>query len=442
MTAPQLLALPFRLGLDQRYGHCVKNLDLSKLSTLDAITVISAFGRLPNVRHVVAPEAPLVRNRLRAMLVHDIVIHSDHGLYIASADAAMDALWTFLSRVPSIEAREERVLLSTVKELADRENALVELRIELWDEFDKVDMLKVLIGFPKLRHLDVTTARDLAWDVPLSWTSREIAEPLATLRRVTRLERLILSASSEGFSALAAFVCAFQATLVDLEIEFASASHWGGDFDLEVGTRFAKLERIRLVGEEEACSGVLARVRSNEFPSLRHIEVEVRRDRASSFEKNWHMHWLVPVLETFDGRQPPLTVTTSCHSSRTRFQSRSCDRLPYGTWPVSEVPQGETLSPPTILQDPLGARSLVARPPRNDDNDDNDDDGEDGGDDDLPSNGVAEELRATAGEVLLPLLDGMRSMVEGAEVTGDFVQLTRIARALQGCEYLWLQQRM
>jgi hypothetical protein len=47
---------------------------------------------------------------------------------------------------------------------------------------------------------------------------------------------------------------------------------------------------------------------------------------------------------------------------------------------------------------------------------------------------------ADSGPALVPLLDRMRGMVHEALELGDWVQLTRIAQALQPCELLRIER--
>lgn len=407
LTASQVTSRQFRLGFGRKYGRYITELDLSGLCSkegMDATIAVDALPSLPNVKTVMTP---ILRN-VHQMVLRDAL--SDGAPYAQQCAVqvhfVMQALFELFASVPSLVVDASAVNDDFFAKLGKKSPQTRQLVLHTdynSDESSSSPLVRLALDAlqkcPRLTELKLA----MTGDFEDAEAFRDFALPSECC-----LQHLAVSVYGDLTAPVHALLGKLSPILRSCELDFQEfpEPHDGG---FPEGSQFPHLETlIATTTYLDDVEGFASSIAPAAFPALRRLELRTR-----SPARPLHGPTLTNLTAAFASRSvPPRIVTDIVFESVSRF--RHLDDVPFS---AMNRPGGNrrSLVPSYIAYNPYQYRQVA-----------------------LDSRHADFSLYKS--RAIDPLLDRMRDMADEALQMTDYVQLTRIAQALQPCELLRVER--
>jgi hypothetical protein len=402
-----LASRKFRLGFDRKFGRYITELDLSDLCTrrgMDATIVLAAVPMLPNVHTIVVPSLDDVVEMV-ADVESDSDDESNAGEDGPEVAFVTNSLLELLASVPS--------LVASLSDLSENEDFFRRLATKS-PQTKQLVLYDYELAFPdRLVGFALDALRSCPQLSDLKLVIMEEVDDCEALRQFVlppgcRLRHLSLTTYSGYTTGMCKLVGKLAPVLQSLDLDF-QAFRPSERTGLAKGVQFPHLETLLVTTGHPASLGKLtASLSPVQFPVLRHLELRARSPG----------NRLPPAIATnvtgaFAARDVPFTVVVDRVSTDVRRYRVDDSPLPATTRPDRDI---RPLVPENILRDPFSQDASGDLWPQHD------------------------HLAFYSRDVLEPLLNRMRDMLHEAVQTNDYVQLSRVAHALQRCELLRIER--
>lgn len=407
LTASQVESRQFRTGFGRKYGHYVTTLDLSDLCSneeMDATIVVDALPSLPNINTVVTPNTVDVFK----MVLDDAMCEgaADPLHCVGQAHFVLEALFELFASLPRLVVETSTVRDDFFANLAKKSPKT--RRLVLYNDFN-------VEGHPtRLVHLALDALKRCPRITELKLRLTGNFEDAETFRDFVLpseccLQHLTLSVFGTRTAALSELVGKLAPVLRSCELDFQEFSNTDND-GFPRGCHFPHLESlVATMSCSVATRGFASSVSEAAFPALRHLELRTRSPSgpldASTLDK---------LAAAFGWRSVPPRIATDVVLEYLPFSR--LDDLPL---PAMNRPGGSrrSLVPSSIRHNPNEYRQSAVYPDTR-----------------------HSDYSSFKSHAIDPILDRMRDMADEALEMTDYVQLTRIAGALQQCELLRIER--
>jgi hypothetical protein len=415
LTASQIASCKFQLGFGRKIGRYITELDLTDIhenKPHNPVNLVAALPLLSNLHTVATPRM----NDFADMVANVTEQEEGLGAHRQGPEVAFatDALYELFASVASLvvdtEECDDRLfdILATKSPqsrqlvLHDSAEALPERLIDF--------ALAAIQSCPQLEELILVIHEDFRL-IDMETVRRFVLPPACCLRR--------LSVTTDGGDPAPFYelVGKLSPILRSLSLDFNDEHYRSSNYEFPHDIHFPQLETLVVTAASPTdLDKVVSTLVPASFPGLRRLELRTGHAVGE--------HSGEPPQEATIDRM----TSTFAASSRSRLLEILADvvavdvssfRIGDGRLPATNQP-GRTrrsLIPPSIVRDP-GTTRIEA----------------------IYSETRHDDFPLYKNQEIDPLLDRMRDMADEALQTTDYVQLTRIAQALQPCELLRIER--